>query len=63
LQPGDVITAVDDKPMNEEGTLTQALNTAQIGQKVKVEFWRGKSRNSVSVTLTQSPPPANSNGQ
>jgi serine protease Do len=57
LKPGDVITAVDDKEISDEGVLTQTINSYQIGQKVKVTYWRGKTHDSTYATLTQSPPP------
>jgi serine protease Do len=57
IQPGDVITAVDDKAINDDVTLTQTINSDQIGQKIKITYWRGKSQGNVSATLAQSPPP------
>jgi serine protease Do len=57
LKPGDVITAIDDKEISDEGVLTQTINSDQIGQKVKITYWRGKAQNTTYATLAQSPPP------
>jgi serine protease Do len=58
LKPGDVITALDDKPTGDENVLTQSINTARIGQRVKVSYWRGKVQSAAYAILVQSPPPA-----
>jgi serine protease Do len=57
LKPGDVITAIDDREISDEGVLTQTINSYQIGQKVKVTYWRGKTQNTAYATLAESPPP------
>jgi serine protease Do len=57
LKPGDVITAIDDKEISDEGVLTQTINSAQIGQKIKITYWRGRSQNTAYATLVQSPLP------
>jgi serine protease Do len=58
LKPGDVITAIDDKEISDAGVLTQTINSYQIGQKVRVTYWRGKTQNTAYATLAESPPPA-----
>jgi serine protease Do len=57
LKPGDIITAINDKEISEEGALTQTINASQIGQKIKLTYWRGKTQNNADITLSQSPPP------
>lgn len=57
LKPGDVITAIDDKEISDESVLTQTINSDQIGQKVKIVYWRGRAQNTGYATLVQSPPP------
>ncbi len=57
LKPGDVITAIDDKEISDEGVLTQTINSAQISQKIKITYWRGRAQNTAYATLVQSPPP------
>jgi serine protease Do len=57
LNPGDVIIAIDDKQISDEGVLTQAINSDQIDQKVKITYWRGRAQNTTYATLIESPPP------
>ncbi len=54
---GDVITAIEDKEISDASGLIQAINSYQIGQKVKITYWRGKAYDTTYVTLAQSPPP------
>ena len=44
LKPGDIITAIDDKVISDESMVTQDIDSDQIGQKVKITYWRGKLR-------------------
>lgn len=57
LKAGDVITAIDGKEMGNTGDLMQLINTYKIGQKIEVTFYRGKTKNSASLTLGESPQP------
>ena len=58
LKPGDVITSVDDKQTTDDAVLTQSINSDQVGQKIKISYWRGRTQNTTYATLVQSPPPA-----
>jgi serine protease Do len=57
LQAGDVITAIDDKEVTSAGELAQLINSYQIGQEIKITFWRGQAKDNVAVVLAESPPP------
>ena len=57
IMQGDVITAIEDKEINDASGLMQAINSYQIGQKVKINYWRGKAQNTTYATLAESPPP------
>jgi len=57
IMQGDVITAIEDKEVNDASGLIQAINSCQIGQKVKVTYWRGKTHDTTYATLAQNPPP------
>jgi serine protease Do len=54
---GDVITAIEDNEISDASGLIQAINSYQIGQKVKITYWRGKAIDTTYATLAQSPPP------
>jgi serine protease Do len=58
LEPGDIITVIDDVEISDEGVLTQTINSAQIGQKIKFTYWRGNKQNTTYATLVQNPPPS-----
>lgn len=58
LQPGDVITKFGDQEISEVDQLIRAIHTAQVGQKVAITFWRGKTKNTIYATLAESPPPS-----
>ncbi|MBI4188775.1 MAG: trypsin-like peptidase domain-containing protein [Chloroflexi bacterium] len=57
LQAGDVITEFEGQEITEVDKLIRAIHTARVGQEVKITFWRGKTKNSTTATLTESPPP------
>jgi len=57
LEPGDVIVALEDKEMTNVEELRQTVHAFQIGQEVKITFWRGDSQSATYATLTESPPP------
>jgi serine protease Do len=56
LEAGDVITGFNDQDIADVNELLQALYACQIGQKVKITFWRGNSQHTAYVTLVESPP-------
>lgn len=57
IRQGDVITAIEDKEISDAGGLIQAINSYQIGQSIKVTYWRGTSQKTTSATLSESPTP------
>jgi serine protease Do len=57
ITQGDVITAIEGKEISDASGLIQAINSYQIGQKVKVTYWRGTAQNTTYATLVESPPP------
>jgi serine protease Do len=58
LKAGDVITVIENKEINDAGSQAQLINSYQIGQKIKITYWRGKAQNTTYATITQSPLPA-----
>jgi len=57
IEVGDVIVSLDDEEISTAQDLIKAIHARQIGQKVKIVFWRGNNENTAYATLTQSPPP------
>jgi serine protease Do len=57
LEPGDVIVAFGDEEMTSVEQLRLAIHESQIGQEVKITFWRGDSKGTTYATLAESPPP------
>jgi serine protease Do len=57
IKAGDVITAIDDKEVTGAGDLTQLINSYQVGQKIEITLWRGQVKDTISLTLGESPPP------
>ncbi len=58
IMQGDVITAIEGKEINDVSELIQTINSYQIGQKVKITYWRGEAYYTTYATLAQSPPPS-----
>lgn len=50
-KPGDVIVAIDGKPVNSHPEFAQALARRKVGEKVKLAIERGEKRIEVEVTL------------
>ena len=57
IKEGDVIASLDDEEITTAQDLIKAIHSCQIGQKVKIVFWRDNTENTAYATLTQSPPP------
>ena len=51
LVDGDVLTAVDGRPITNQMDLNLALNRKRPGDTVSVEYYRGKQKAQVQVTL------------
>jgi len=57
IKKEDVIVSMDDEEISTAQDLIKAIHARQIGQEVKIVFWRDNTENTVYATLTQSPPP------
>jgi len=51
LKEGDVITAIDDKPLSKMAELQEYLVNKRPGEKVKLTYLRDKSKKTTTVTL------------
>ncbi len=58
LEPGDVIVSFDSKEITNTDDLIQTIRTTQIGQEVKITYWRGETKYTTYATLIESPPPS-----
>jgi serine protease Do len=56
IKEEDVIVSLDDEEIPTAQGLIKAIHARQIGQEVKIVFWRGNTENTAYATLTQSPP-------
>jgi S1-C subfamily serine protease len=52
---GDVITAVDGKPVSQFEQLRDAVAAKKPGEKMKLEVFRDGSKKTITVTLAQAP--------
>ena len=48
---GDLIVAIDSKPVESQQDLAQVMNNHRAGDTVKVSIFRGKQRQDVAVVL------------
>jgi putative serine protease PepD len=53
LQQGDVITAVDGKPIDDSNDLVAAVQGGTVGQKMVIEFTRDGAKKQVTATLAE----------
>jgi len=51
LKPGDIIVKLADIEVKSSGDLFRALMEHRAGEKVKVEYYRNSSRNTIEITL------------
>ena len=51
LKAGDVITAIDGEPVRVAGDVSSRVGLARPGDKLKLELWRDKARQSETVAL------------
>ncbi|MFC2041614.1 S1C family serine protease [Chloroflexota bacterium] len=58
LKAGDVITKFGGTDIKDANELVRIIHSSKVGQTVEITFWRGKSKNTTSVTLTESLPPS-----
>ncbi|GAG65485.1 unnamed protein product, partial [marine sediment metagenome] len=57
-EQGDVIVSFDDKEITNIDDLIQTIRANQIGQQVKITYWRGETKYTTYATLIESPPPS-----
>jgi len=57
LEPGDVIVSFKDKEITNTDDLIQAIRATQIGQMIKITYWRDDTKSTTYATLIESPPP------
>jgi serine protease Do len=62
LKPGDVITKIGGKPVENASSVVDLVSGQPIGQKVKVEFERDGHAGSVEVKLGEMPNPDQAGG-
>lgn len=55
LEPEDVIVGFDDHEIDDVNDLVQAIHSSQIGQRVKITFWRGNTKHTADVVLAETP--------
>ena len=58
VQQGDVIVAVDGKPITDESTLSRILLSHKPGDKITLTVARGSGQQTITVTLGMAPPAA-----
>jgi S1-C subfamily serine protease len=52
---GDIIVGIEGQPVRSTDDLDRVLNSRKIGDRVQVEIMRGRSRQTISVTLAELP--------
>ncbi len=52
---GDVVTRIDDVPVEDADDLSEAISRLEPGQKVRLEVYRGEKKRTISVTLGKRP--------
>tara|TARA_B110000305_G_scaffold197950_1_gene223830 strand:+ start:6638 stop:8353 length:1716 start_codon:yes stop_codon:yes gene_type:complete len=60
LKNGDLITALDDKPVTDRASLTRLLSQKRVGNEVTLKIKNGEEETSISLALTRprlTPPP------
>jgi serine protease Do len=56
LQANDVIVAVDDEEVTVAEELVQLIRSKDVGQRIKISYYRGSSQGVTYVTLVEMPP-------
>ena len=56
LKEGDVVVAVDDRPIRSSGALRNAIGLLQVGQSVKLDLLRDGKPLTITVTLREPSP-------
>lgn len=55
LLGGDIITSIDNRPLEDNEHLLKILGKAKVGQKIMLEIYRSKRSMSIEVLLTEKP--------
>lgn len=55
VQPGDVVTSVDDQPVSEGRDLLRAVLSHRVGATLRLGILRGGQRSTLSLTTTERP--------
>lgn len=56
LQPGDIVVAVDGRPVEDSTDMTRRVGAARVGQSLKLEVLRAAGRVTVTVRAARRPP-------
>jgi len=51
LKPGDVVTRIDNQPINTAGELSQRVGLGRPGERLRLQVWRDRSFREVAVEL------------
>jgi len=57
LEAGDVIVGLGDQEIATAQDLIEAIHSSEVGQRVKITFWRGNTQNTTYATLAERSPP------
>lgn len=55
LEPGDIITKLDDTDMNNDNDLGSFIREKEIGDSINIEYWRDGETRSTKATLVEAP--------
>lgn len=55
INPGDIITKIDDQQINSETKISEIIQRKKIGEKVSLEVWTDGNTKTVTATLEQLP--------
>lgn len=55
LQDGDIITKIDNQPIDSETKITDLISSHKIGDKLQLSVWRNNQQIQVTVTLSELP--------
>ncbi len=53
LKRDDIITKIDDKDIKEKDDIGELIKNKKVGDKIKLEIYRGESTQSIEATLTE----------
>lgn len=55
INPGDVITKIENQPVNDENKISSIIQTKKPGDKVNLEVWIEGNTKNITATLEQAP--------